>query len=143
MHSSSASAAAANVSGGTSGGTNNSTSVSGVARSQNSAESSGGHNVSPTGVATRKKQRKKTVAPRKAAPNVPMKPVAVDMNKLDIEALRRYKKHYSLRTKTTGRTVTHKKAELVQAVARHFAAQTVDENDTIEKFVFALRSRVD
>lgn len=63
--------------------------------------------------------------------------IAVDMSKLDLTALKRYKKHYKLRT----RHKASRKADLVLAVSRHFAAQSVDEVDTIERFVYALKTR--
>jgi len=63
--------------------------------------------------------------------------IAVDLSKLDLMALKRYKKHYKLRT----RHKTSRKADLVAAVSRHFAAQSVDEAETIERFVFALKTR--
>ena len=49
-------------------------------------------------------------------------------------ALKRYKRHYRLKVRPN---VT--KGELANAVARHFASQTVDEADTISLFMCAPR----
>ena len=47
---------------------------------------------------------------------------------------KRYKRHYRLKTR---QNVT--KTELALAVAKHFAAQTVDEADTISLFMYSAR----
>ena len=49
--------------------------------------------------------------------------------------LKRYKRHYRLKTR---QNVT--KTELAQAVAKHFASQTVDEADTISLFMYSARA---
>ena len=48
--------------------------------------------------------------------------LTVDFTKLDMATLKRYKRHYRLKTR---QNVT--KTELALAVAKHFASQTVDE----------------
>ena len=48
--------------------------------------------------------------------------LTVDFSKLDMATLKRYKRHYRLKTR---QNVT--KTELAVAVARHFASQAVDE----------------
>eukprot|EP00966_Prymnesium_polylepis_P146280 3378968-Prymnesium_polylepis.1 len=53
----------------------------------------------------------------------------VDFTKLDMATLKRYKRHYRLKTR---QNVT--KTELAMAVAKHFSSQTVDEADTISLF---------
>ena len=58
--------------------------------------------------------------------------LTVDFCKLDMAALKRYKRHYRLKVRPN---VT--KGELANAVARHFASQTVDEADTISLFMCA------
>ena len=60
--------------------------------------------------------------------------LTVDFCKLDMAALKRYKRHYRLKVRPN---VT--KGELANAVARHFASQTVDEADTISLFMCAPR----
>jgi len=59
----------------------------------------------------------------------------VDFTKLDMATLKRYKRHYRLKTR---QNVT--KTELALAVAKHFAAQTVDEGDTIALFLYSART---
>ena len=58
----------------------------------------------------------------------------VDFTKLDMATLKRYKRHYRLKTR---QNVT--KTELALAVAKHFASQTVDEADTISLFMYSAR----
>mmetsp|Transcript_17440 Transcript_17440/g.43866 ORF Transcript_17440/g.43866 Transcript_17440/m.43866 type:complete len:123 (+) Transcript_17440:67-435(+) len=58
----------------------------------------------------------------------------VDFTKLDMATLKRYKRHYRLKTR---QNVT--KTELAMAVAKHFASQTVDEADTISLFMYSAR----
>jgi len=55
----------------------------------------------------------------------------VDLTKLDVVALKRYQRHFGLRTKTTKMD----KEELVRVVSKHFAALVVDEEGTIQGFV--------
>ena len=61
--------------------------------------------------------------------------LTVDFSKLDMATLKRYKRHYRLKTR---QNVT--KTELAQAVAKHFASQTVDEADTISLFMYSARA---
>ena len=61
--------------------------------------------------------------------------LTVDFCKLDMAALKRYKRHYRLKVRPN---VT--RGELANAVARHFASQTVDEADTISLFGGSPRS---
>merc|ERR1712196_351709 len=61
--------------------------------------------------------------------------LTVDFSKLDMGTLKRYKRHYRLKTR---QNVT--KTELAQAVARHFASQHVDEAETIQLFMYSARS---
>ena len=63
--------------------------------------------------------------------------LTVEFTKLDMATLKRYKRHYRLKTR---QNVT--KTELALAVAKHFASQTVDEADTISLFMCA-RERTD
>jgi len=60
--------------------------------------------------------------------------LTVDFTKLDMATLKRYKRHYRLKTR---QNVT--KTELAMAVAKHFASQTVDEADTISLFMYSAR----
>ena len=60
--------------------------------------------------------------------------LTVDFTKLDMATLKRYKRHYRLKTR---QNVT--KTELALAVAKHFASQTVDEADTISLFMYSAR----
>lgn len=57
-----------------------------------------------------------------------------DFSKLDMATLKRYKRHYRLKTR---QNVT--KTELSLAVAKHFASTTVDEADTISLFMYSAR----
>tara|TARA_B110001452_G_scaffold186825_1_gene157283 strand:+ start:1012 stop:1629 length:618 start_codon:yes stop_codon:yes gene_type:complete len=59
----------------------------------------------------------------------------VDFTKLDMATLKRYKKHYRLKTR---QNVT--KTELALAVAKHFASTHVDEAETIQLFMYSARS---
>mmetsp|Transcript_44191 Transcript_44191/g.116126 ORF Transcript_44191/g.116126 Transcript_44191/m.116126 type:complete len:141 (+) Transcript_44191:30-452(+) len=61
--------------------------------------------------------------------------LTVDFTKLDLATLKRYKRHYRLKTR---QNVT--KPELALAVAKHFASQTVDEADTISLFMYSARA---
>jgi histone deacetylase complex subunit SAP30 len=61
--------------------------------------------------------------------------LTVDFTKLDMATLKRYKRHYRLKTR---QNVT--KTELALAVAKHFALQTVDEADTISLFMYSARA---
>jgi len=61
--------------------------------------------------------------------------LAVDFTKLDMATLKRYKRHYRLKTR---QNVT--KTELSAAISKHFAAQTVDEADTISLFMYSARA---
>ena len=61
--------------------------------------------------------------------------LTVDFTKLDMATLKRYKRHYRLKTR---QNVT--KSELSLAVAKHFASQTVDEADTISLFMYSARA---
>ena len=61
--------------------------------------------------------------------------LTVDFTKLDMQTLKRYKRHYRLKTR---QNVT--KTELALAVAKHFASQTVDEADTISLFMYSARA---
>jgi len=67
--------------------------------------------------------------------NKDQNPVA-DFQKLDIFALKRYKRHYKLRTKHNS-----SKSELATAVARHFSAQNAPEMETISFFVYAVKNQ--
>ena len=58
----------------------------------------------------------------------------VDFTKLDMATLKRYKKHYRLKTR---QNVT--KTELALAVAKHFASTHVDEAETIQLFMYSAR----
>ena len=60
--------------------------------------------------------------------------LTVDFTKLDMATLKRYKRHYRLKTR---QNVT--KTELALAVAKHFASQSVDEADTISLFMYSAR----
>lgn len=61
--------------------------------------------------------------------------LTVDFTKLDMATLKRYKRHYRLKTR---QNVT--KTELALAVAKHFSSQTVDEADTISLFMYSARA---
>jgi histone deacetylase complex subunit SAP30 len=61
--------------------------------------------------------------------------LTVDFTKLDMATLKRYKKHFRLKTR---QNVT--KTELAFSVAKHFASQTVDEADTISLFMYSARA---
>eukprot|EP01097_Dermamoeba_algensis_P010057 TRINITY_DN7265_c0_g1_i1.p1 TRINITY_DN7265_c0_g1~~TRINITY_DN7265_c0_g1_i1.p1 ORF type:complete len:118 (-),score=20.59 TRINITY_DN7265_c0_g1_i1:101-454(-) len=58
-------------------------------------------------------------------------PQRVDFNKLDLTALKRYKRHYKLRTRYKGN-----KPELVTAVTKHFeGVASVDEQKVLDSFI--------
>ena len=69
------------------------------------------------------------------APTSRLTAQTVDFNKLDMATLKRYKKHYRLKTR---QNVT--KNELALAVAKHFASTHVDEAETIQLFMYSARS---
>ncbi|KAF7723129.1 hypothetical protein EC973_002359 [Apophysomyces ossiformis] len=60
----------------------------------------------------------------------------IDFNSLDISVLRKYVRVHSIKPKSTTN-----KEELVAAVSRHFANQTVKEVDTITCFLYSARYR--
>ena len=57
--------------------------------------------------------------------------LTVDFTKLDMATLKRYKRHFRLKTRQNAT-----KTELALAVAKHFASTTVDEADTIGLFMY-------
>ena len=59
----------------------------------------------------------------------------VNFTKLDLATLKSLKRHYRLKTREKAT-----KSELAQAVAKHFASQTVDEADTISLFMYSARA---
>ncbi|KAL2613705.1 hypothetical protein R1flu_025397 [Riccia fluitans] len=60
----------------------------------------------------------------------------VDFSKLDTSSLKRYRRVYNLR-EVSGSC----KEELIPAVARHFAAQVVEENETLLSFACFLKKQ--
>lgn len=58
--------------------------------------------------------------------------LTVNFTKLDMATLKKYKRHYKLKTRQNAT-----KTELAQAVAKHFAGQTVDEADAISLFMYS------
>ena len=72
---------------------------------------------------------------KKSAEDKAAAALTVDFSKLDMVTLKRYKRHYRLKTR---QNVT--KTELALAVAKHFASQTVDEADTISLFMYSARA---
>jgi len=50
--------------------------------------------------------------------------------------LKRYKRHYKLRTKHNST-----KSELAAAIAKHFALQNISEMETISFFVYAVKNQ--
>lgn len=59
----------------------------------------------------------------------------VDLSKLDITSLQRYRKYYKIEGGGQGST----KDELLPSVARHFANQMVDEETVLLQFVVAVQ----
>ncbi len=57
-----------------------------------------------------------------------------DLGKLDIASLRKYQRHFGVRTKGN-RT---DRDELARAVSKHFAEFVVDEDETIDAFIGTL-----
>mmetsp|Transcript_45046 Transcript_45046/g.108084 ORF Transcript_45046/g.108084 Transcript_45046/m.108084 type:complete len:146 (-) Transcript_45046:216-653(-) len=76
-----------------------------------------------------------TASDRPARADKDSRSLTVDFTKLDMATLKRYKRHYRLKTR---QNVT--KTELALAVAKHFASQHVDEAETIQLFVYSARS---
>ncbi|KAG6548745.1 hypothetical protein Mapa_009755 [Marchantia paleacea] len=64
------------------------------------------------------------------------RPLQVDLSKLDTSSLKRYRRVYNLREVTSSC-----KEELIPAVARHFAAQVVEENETLLTFACFLKKQ--
>jgi histone deacetylase complex subunit SAP30 len=60
----------------------------------------------------------------------------LDFGKMDLVLLKRYKRHYRVRTKHNPT-----KAELAQSIARHFAALPVLETDAIPYFLYAVKNQ--
>mmetsp|Transcript_31639 Transcript_31639/g.81075 ORF Transcript_31639/g.81075 Transcript_31639/m.81075 type:complete len:124 (-) Transcript_31639:93-464(-) len=69
------------------------------------------------------------------APRTSRRAGRVDFSKLETASLNKYRKVYQLRDVAQNST----KEELIPAVARHFASQTVDEEDTLLNFTLALK----
>jgi len=59
-----------------------------------------------------------------------------DFSKLDMGTLKRYKRHYKLRTKHNSN-----KTELAATVSKHFSSQAVLEMETISFFVYAVKNQ--
>lgn len=64
------------------------------------------------------------------------RPLQVDLSKLETSSLKRYRRVYNLRE-----VASSCKEELVPAVAQHFAAQVVEENETLLSFAFFLKKQ--
>ncbi|CAK9855851.1 unnamed protein product [Sphagnum jensenii] len=64
------------------------------------------------------------------------RPLQVDLSKLETSSLKRYRRVYNLREVTSSC-----KEELIAAVAQHFAAQVVEENETLLSFAFFLKKQ--
>ncbi|KAH9559568.1 hypothetical protein CY35_06G067000 [Sphagnum magellanicum] len=64
------------------------------------------------------------------------RPLQVDLSKLETSSLKRYRQVYNLREVTSSC-----KEELIPAVAQHFAAQVVEENETLLSFAFLLKKQ--
>lgn len=64
------------------------------------------------------------------------RPLQVDLSKLETSSLKRYRRVYNLRE-----VASSCKEELVPAVAQHFAAQVVEENETLLSFAFFLKKK--
>jgi hypothetical protein len=60
----------------------------------------------------------------------------IDLGKLDISSLKRYTRHFKLRT----RSKAGEKAELLTVVSKHFSSFTVNEEDVIEQLAITLRA---
>merc|ERR1712070_344909 len=58
--------------------------------------------------------------------------LTVNFTKLDLATLKSLKRHYRLKTREKAT-----RSELAQAVAKHFAAENIDEGDTISQFIFS------
>ena len=69
--------------------------------------------------------------PRSSRRNQPR----VDLSKLEVPTLKKYRRVFNL----SG--APDSKEELVPAVARHFAAQVVDEDDILLNFAFSLKKQ--
>lgn len=69
------------------------------------------------------------------APRATRRQPKVDFHKLDAVSLQRYRKSYKLGEAPP----TSQKEDLIPAVARHFASQVVDEDETLLRFAMALR----
>ncbi|CAJ0756655.1 6153_t:CDS:2, partial [Entrophospora sp. SA101] len=61
---------------------------------------------------------------------------ALDFNTFDISVLRRYKRIHKLKVRDYAT-----KEELVAAVTRHYATQTVKEVDMIASFIYAVQNK--
>ena len=75
---------------------------------------------------------------KKSAEDKAATALTVDFSKLDMATLKRYKRHYRLKTR---QNIT--KPELAIAIAKHFATQTIDETDTISLFMYSARASAD
>ncbi|CAM6129195.1 unnamed protein product [Calypogeia fissa] len=64
------------------------------------------------------------------------RPLQVDLSKLETSSLKRYRRVYKLSDVTSSC-----KEELIPAVARHFAAQVVEENETLLSFAYFLKKQ--
>lgn len=62
----------------------------------------------------------------------------IDFGKLDVAALKRYKRSYKLRTRHNS-----SKSELVMAVQKHFASMPVNEVAIIETFLDTINNQQD
>eukprot|EP01102_Stenamoeba_stenopodia_P018676 TRINITY_DN6897_c0_g1_i2.p1 TRINITY_DN6897_c0_g1~~TRINITY_DN6897_c0_g1_i2.p1 ORF type:complete len:138 (+),score=31.67 TRINITY_DN6897_c0_g1_i2:55-468(+) len=60
----------------------------------------------------------------------------VDFSKLELSTLKKYKRYYKLRTRSSSN-----KAELVAAIAKHFQTMQISESQILETFVYLIKRK--
>ncbi|EGC34383.1 hypothetical protein DICPUDRAFT_153440 [Dictyostelium purpureum] len=99
-------------------------------------------NITPVGVVVQscskcggKKRHSKTCIYRREDEGDAIVPSKDVIQRLDVAALKRYKKHYRLKTKHNS-----SKAELASIVRSHFDGLPVNEGEIIENFMFKVKN---
>ncbi|XP_044517702.1 histone deacetylase complex subunit SAP30L isoform X2 [Gracilinanus agilis] len=88
--------------------------------------------VRPAGNASFSKRIQKSISQKKLRLDIDK---SVDLYQLQVNTLRRYKRHYKLQTRPG-----FNKAQLAETVSRHFRNIPVNEKETLAYFIYMVKS---
>uniref|UniRef100_A0A2K6MD21 SAP30 like n=3 Tax=Colobinae TaxID=9569 RepID=A0A2K6MD21_RHIBE len=88
--------------------------------------------VRPAGNASFSKRVQKSISQKKLKLDIDK---SVDLFQLQVNTLRRYKRHYKLQTRPG-----FNKAQLAETVSRHFRNIPVNEKETLAYFIYMVKS---